>query len=209
MEFNYLNSPEDVLRMITRTFFSDLHIIIIELILRENYVTEYSISTELKLGLNRIRLITNNLINEKLINYEERLFKNLRVKNKFDKVIYKRNFKQRYLYFDKIFFSYNIKKKFKKVLSESLKEKKKNLNSFLICPRKICKKIYEKKDIKNISIDNEKGGFICTNPLSFNILCGSKLIEEERSSEIKTDGFRKIKFLIDSIHISNLSGKTL
>ena len=95
------------------------------MILRENYVTEYSISTELKLGLNRIRLITNNLINEKLINYEERLFKNLRVKNKFDKVIYKRNFKQRYLYFDKIFFSYNIKKKFKKVLSESLKEKKK------------------------------------------------------------------------------------
>jgi len=105
------NSPEDTLRIIVRAFFSDLHIIIVDLILRDNYITEYSISTELKLSIDRTRLVTNNLINEKLINFEERLFKNLNSKNKINKIAYQKGFKLRYLYFDKISFVYTIKKK--------------------------------------------------------------------------------------------------
>ena len=37
-----LSKPEDTLRKIIRAFFSDLHIVIIELILKESYITEYS-----------------------------------------------------------------------------------------------------------------------------------------------------------------------
>jgi hypothetical protein len=93
--------------------------VIIELILKENYITEYSLSTELGLSIDRIRLVTNNLIKEKLINYEERSFKNLEGKKDFFRITKKKGFKLRYLYFDKIFFTFNLKKKFKKIISKS------------------------------------------------------------------------------------------
>ena len=77
MENQNSKLPEDILRAIVRIFFSDMHIIIVDLILKDNYVTEYSISKELKIGIDRTRLITNNLINEKLVSFEERLFKKI------------------------------------------------------------------------------------------------------------------------------------
>lgn len=194
------NTPEDTLRTIIRAFFSDLHVIIIELILRDNYITEYSISTELKLGIDRTRLVTNNLINEKLISYEERIFKNLRIEESCNKFINRKGFKLRYLYFDKISFVYNIKKKFKKVVSGIILEKTLSLNSFLICPRKMCGKIYGVQDIKNLYIDTKKGGFSCSNILTFNVVCGSKLIKEDKNFEIKIENFKNFKILIDSIH---------
>ena len=73
-------SPEDVLRKVIRAFFSDLHIIIIEIILRNKYITEYSIEREINLGIEKTRLVANNLIKEKLISYEDKFFKNLRKK---------------------------------------------------------------------------------------------------------------------------------
>lgn len=109
-----LSKPEDTLRKIIRAFFSDLHIVIIEIILKENYITEYSLSMELGLSIERIRLVTNNLIKEKLINYEERSFKNLEGKKNFLKKTKKKGFKLRYLYFDKIFFTFNLKKNSRK-----------------------------------------------------------------------------------------------
>jgi len=196
---NSINTPEDTLRIIVRTFFSDVHIIIIELILKENYTTDYSISTELKMGIDRIRLATNNLINEKLISYEERIFKNLKVRENIKKIPNKKGFKLRYLYFDKISFVYNIKKKFKKVVSAILLEKTRSLDSFLICPRKVCKKFYKIRDVRNLSID-KKGGFYCNNVLHFNVICGTKLIKEEKNLEIKTESFKDLRKVIDSIY---------
>ena len=90
MSLDELSKPENTLRKIIRAFFSDLHIVIIELILKENYITEYSLSTELGLSIDRIRLVTNNLIKEKLINYEERSFKNLEGKNFFFRITKKK-----------------------------------------------------------------------------------------------------------------------
>jgi len=196
-------SPEDILRVIVRAFFSDLHIIIVELILRDNYITEYAISTELKLSLDRTRLVTNNLINEKLVNFEERLFKNLKTKDNLNKIVYKKGFKLRYLYFDKISFIYTIKKKFKKVVSKFLWENKNDLDSFLLCPRKICKKVYKVQDIKNLTVDNEKGGFICTNILSFNTTCGSKLMGGKKNLSTKNINLKIIKTLADTIKFTN------
>jgi len=135
-----------------RIFFSDMHIIIVDLILKDNYVTEYSISKELKIGIDRTRLITNNLINEKLISFEERLFKKINSKDDIFKKNSKKDFKLRYLYFDKVLFGYNIKKKFKRLIFNCFKEKTKSLSSFLSCPRKICNKIYKKKDIDLLKI---------------------------------------------------------
>jgi|Transcript_26991 transcription initiation factor IIE alpha subunit len=203
MNLKSSNLPEDTLRIIVRAFFSDLHIIIVDLILRDNYITEYSISTELKLSIDRTRLVTNNLINEKLINFEERLFKNLNSKIKLNKIIYQKGFKLRYLYFDKISFVYTIKKKFRIVVSRCLRENKNDSNSFLLCPRKICNKIYEMKETKKLSVDNEKGGFVCTNILNFNIICGSKLINGEKGISTKIINLKIIKTLAESMDFSN------
>ena len=92
MSLGTMEKQEEALRKIIRAFFSDLHIIVIELILKENYITEYSISTELGLGINRIRLVTNNLIKEKLISYEERSFRNLGEKGNCFRITKKKDF---------------------------------------------------------------------------------------------------------------------
>jgi len=203
MENQNSKLPEDILRAIVRIFFSDMHIIIVDLILKDNYVTEYSISKELKIGIDRTRLITNNLINEKLVSFEERLFKKINSKDDIFKKNSKKDFKLRYLYFDKVLFGYNIKKKFKRLIFNCFKEKTKSLSSFLSCPRKICNKIYKKKDIENLPIDNISGRFVCNNPLTFNIICGSKLIKERENYEIKIESFRIFKNLLESMDFSN------
>ncbi len=197
-----LSKPEDTLRKIIRAFFSDLHIVIIELILKESYITEYSLSTELGISIDRIRLVTNNLIKEKLINYEERSFKNLERKKKFFRTTKKKGFKLRYLYFDKIFFTFNLKKKFKKIISKSFEDQAEVNDSFLKCPRKVCGKVYKLQDIKNLSIDKFKGKFLCTNNLNYNIICGSILIGDNKNLEIRTDRFKIIKAFIDFIDFS-------
>ena len=197
-----LSKPEDTLRKIIRAFFSDLHIVIIELILKESYITEYSLSTELGISIDRIRLVTNNLIKEKLINYEEISFKNLERKKKFFRTTKKKGFKLRYLYFDKIFFTFNLKKKFKKIISKSFEDQAEVNDSFLKCPRKVCGKVYKLQDIKNLSIDKFKGKFLCTNNLNYNIICGSILIGDNKNLEIRTDRFKIIKAFIDFIDFS-------
>lgn len=194
-----LNLPEDILRKIIRTFFSDLHVVIVEFILKQNYITEYSISKELNLGIDRTRLVTNNLIHEKLINYEERIFKNLKNHENRGKGKKKKGFRLRYLYFDKISFIYNIKKKIKVLISKSLKEKLNTKNSFLVCPRKICGQVYKIKDIQNLSINRQNGEFLCTNTLTSNILCGSKLVGDGSKLEKETNDVKIIKIFIDSI----------
>lgn len=199
IKFNDIDTPENLLKIIVRIFFSDLHIIIIDIILRDNYITEYSISRELRLGVDRIKIITNNLINEKLINYEERLFKNLKQERTGNKK--KKSYKLRYLYFDRILFIHCIKKKFKKIVSLTLKNKIEESNPFLECSRKICGKVYNIKDINHLSIDSEKGIFLCTNSLSYNITCGSELTQKEKDLGLELIYFKSIKKLIDSVKI--------
>ena len=197
MIFKPENSPETLLKIIIRVFFSDLHIIVIDMILRDSYTTEYSISKELKIGIDRIKIVTNNLINEKLINYEERLFKNL--KKTEGKVKDKRGYRLKYLYFDRIFFIHCIKKKFKRVIANAMKENIEESGSFLECPRKICGKVYKMKDIKHLTLDEEEGLFVCSNILSFDIACGSKLLKKEKNLSLEITNFRTIKKLIDSV----------
>lgn len=199
MTLNALAKPEDALRKIIRAFFSDLHVIIIEFILKENYITEYSISTELNLSINRIRLVTNNLIKEKLVSYEERSFRNLGEGRNCVRLTKKKGFRIRYLYFDKIFFTFNLKKKLKKVISKSLKDQAEIQETFLKCSRLVCGKVYTLKDIKNLSVDKLKGRFLCTNTLNYNVICGSKLILENNDVSSKNQSFKLIKAFIDFI----------
>ena len=199
MEVKDSITPEFLLRTIIRAFFSDLHIVIMDIILRENYVTEYSISKELKLGVDRIKIVTNNLINEKFVNYEERLFKNL--KQEKSSLNEKKGYKLRYFYFDRILFIHCIKKKFKKIVSVFLKNRIEKLNPYLECSRKICGKIYRLDDVKHLSIDNEKGIFLCTNNLSYDVACGSILVQRENDNGIEITNFKAIKKLIDLVKI--------
>lgn len=203
MSSGTVEKQEEALRKIIRAFFSDLHIIVIELILKENYITEYSISTELGLGINRIRLVTNNLIKEKLISYEERSFRNLGEKGNCFRITKKKGFRIRYLYFDKIFFTFNLKKKFKKVISKSFKDQAEIQDSFLKCPRRVCGKVYKLKDIKNLSVDKLHGRFLCTNALDYNVICGSKLVIENKDVSSKNQSFKIIKAFIDFIDFSS------
>jgi len=59
------------------------------------------------------------------------------------------------------------------------------------------------KDTKKLSVDSEKGGFICTNILNFNIICGSKLISGEKGVSTKIINLKIIKTLTDSMDFSN------
>ena len=89
---------------------------------------------------------------------------------------------------------------FEKMVSKSLKDTILTSNSFLSCPRKICKKIYKIEDISNLSIDRDKGGFLCSNVLNFNVICGSKLVGDENSFKLETNNFKILESFILSLN---------
>lgn len=81
---NYKTISDSVLLLLkitVRAFYSDSHIIAVNIILNSGYASEYKISKEMGFSLEKVRIITNSLFVEKFIRYEERLFKQLRNKD--------------------------------------------------------------------------------------------------------------------------------
>ena len=67
-----------LLKILTRYFYLDQHIILIDFLINVRYASEYSISKELNMKNEKIRMITNFLHKENIINFEDRLFKKLK-----------------------------------------------------------------------------------------------------------------------------------
>jgi transcription initiation factor IIE alpha subunit len=65
-----LKTPHSIiklLKIIVRAFYSDLHIITIDILLKLGYVSEFSLSKELKIETEKIRMITNSLQKENFL----------------------------------------------------------------------------------------------------------------------------------------------
>ena len=166
------------------TFYSDLHIIVFELLLKIGYASEYGIAKEINLNIEKIRLITNSLYSENFIKYEDRLFKQVKfftLKNK--QKLRKRVYKIRYWYIDSNSIVWILNEKIKRIFSNSEKKTLINKDIFFKCPRKICGKKYSLGDLSILPFNYNSGIFYCNRFLNLKIICGSELQETDNLTE--------------------------
>jgi len=105
-----------LLKIITRAFYSDLHIKVIDIILKIDYVSEYTISKELEVSVDKIRLVANSLYSENFIRFEDRIFKKLKqVISLQKKDSFRKIYKLRYWFVDPNSFIWHLKEKIKKI----------------------------------------------------------------------------------------------
>lgn len=177
-----------LLKITVRTFYSDSHIIAVNIILSSGYASEYKISKDMGISLEKVRIITNSLFVEKFIRYEERLFKQLRNKdiNK-KKNSYPKIYKLRYWYIDYNYLILNLKRKIKKILSSQKTVKDRENSFFMVCTRKICQKKFCLNDLPSLSFNNTREKFLCDNFLNLKVICGAQLDQftEETHKNIK------------------------
>lgn len=105
-----------LLKILTRAFYSDLHVKVIDIILKIDYVSEYTISKELEVSVDKIRLVANSLYSENFIRFEDRIFKKLKqliVEQKKDS--FRKIYKLRYWFVDPNSFIWHLKEKIKKI----------------------------------------------------------------------------------------------
>ncbi|ABW98068.1 tfIIE (nucleomorph) [Hemiselmis andersenii] len=207
--------PESIsflIKTTIRAFYSDSHIVAIDIILKSGYASEFTLAKEMRIGLEKIRMITNSLHIEKFIKFEDRLFKQLKItKNKKDKNFYRKIYKLKYWYIDYNFLIFNLKEKIKNILLNQKAEKKSGQNFFLICPRKICKKKFFLVDLPGLTFNNNSGKFICDNFLNLKVICGAQLEENNKEKDINTQELKKerektineLKPLINLLFLSN------
>ena len=166
------------------TFYSDLHIIVFELLLKIGYASEYGIAKEINLNIEKIRLITNSLYSENFIKYEDRLFKQVKfftLKNK--QKLRKRVYKIRYWYIDSNSIVWILNEKLKRIFSNSEKKTLINKDIFFKCPRKNCGKKYSLGDLSILPFNYNSGIFYCNRFLNLKIICGSELQETDNLTE--------------------------
>jgi transcription initiation factor IIE alpha subunit len=182
------DSISKLLKITMRAFYSDLHIILIDVLLRMRYASEYTIAKELNIKIEKIRIITNNLLKEKYLKMEDRLFKRLKLDFKHNKQNFiRRVYKLRYWYIDYNSTMINIKEKIRKIFSNIKIKSLPFENFFLMCPRKICGKKYLMSDIPSLQFNPLSGNFSCSQFLNFKVICGAELIEEKIKDEFKTN----------------------
>ena len=186
-----------LLKILTRYFYLDQHIILIDFLINVRYASEYSISKELNMKNERIRMITNFLHKENIINFEDRLFKKL----KSDKNVLneKKIYKLRYWFIDFNLLLLNLKLKLNKIFKKKTNNILKLDNIEFICSRKICEKIYYLKNLSDLPFDHSLGLFYCTNYLNQRVLCGSKIFEKKKKNILTN---KKDILSVNNIYIS-------
>lgn len=204
-----------LLKITIRAFYTDSHIIVVNIILNSGYASEYKISEEMGISLEKVRIIMNSLFVEKFIRFEERLFKQLKNLNiNKRKNSYPKIYKLRYWYIDYNYLILNLKKKIKKILSPDNTLKNVENPFFMMCSRKICKKKFSFEDLPNLIYNNTQGKFLCDNFLNLKVICGAQLEEfsEEACKNInfskneKKRTIEELKPLISMLLIQNRSG---
>mmetsp|Transcript_3586 Transcript_3586/g.7416 ORF Transcript_3586/g.7416 Transcript_3586/m.7416 type:complete len:216 (+) Transcript_3586:2159-2806(+) len=169
-------SVSSLIKTVIRTFYSDLHIQVIEVIIRVGYTSEYTISKELEIKIEKVKLVTNSLYNENFVKFEDRIFKKQKERKKdFTHKIYKIKF----WFIDSNSFIWNLKERIRKFF---LNQKHLNRDRGVIifkCPRKICGKKFSAVEIAGIPFDHLNGILTCNNYLNQKIICGTELIENK------------------------------
>lgn len=191
-----------LLKTTIRAFYLDSHIVVINILSKAGYASEYTLSKEMGMQLEKVKMIANNLYAERFIRFEDRLFKQLKntsfssKKKSFPKI-----YKLRYWYLDINFLVLNLKKKIKNILWEQRENQKKDKGFFLRCPRKICQKTFSTKDLSDLVFNNVSGNFVCDNFLNLKVICGAQLFpidetENSNKSQLKKE---KEKETIDEL----------
>jgi transcription initiation factor IIE alpha subunit len=170
-----------LLKIVLRVFYSDLHIITIDILLKLGYVSEFYLTKELKIETEKIRMVTNSLQKENFIKYEDRIFKKLKFfdinKRKKNPKIYKIRFW--FIDFDSLILK--IKEKIKNIIFNQQKIKKNKEIFNFYCPRKICDKKFFNEELSSLSFNHTTGKFHCNNLLSIKIICGEELKENTKN----------------------------
>mmetsp|Transcript_24080 Transcript_24080/g.48632 ORF Transcript_24080/g.48632 Transcript_24080/m.48632 type:complete len:235 (+) Transcript_24080:773-1477(+) len=169
-----------LLKIITRAFYSDLHIKVIDIILKIDYVSEYTISKELEVSVDKIRLVANSLYSENFIRFEDRIFKKLKqVISLQKKDSFRKIYKLRYWFVDPNSFIWHLKEKIKKIFLKKNTFSSSNEDFFFKCPRKICGKLYSLSEVARIPFNHRTGVLTCDSFLNQRVICGTELIEND------------------------------
>lgn len=172
------NSIQRILKLTISTFYSDIHIAIIEFLLKLGYASEYSISKELRIPIEKIRMTVNNLNNDNFIDFEERFFKQIKyTKEKKKKYLNQKFYKLKYWYINANSIAFTIRQKIWKIFEFVDDEKNKQDEFFLICPRKMCEKKFLTSDINSLVLNDATGKFRCNNFINPDVICGAELCE--------------------------------
>lgn len=173
-------SVSNLLKMITRAFYSDLHIEVVDVILRMGYTSEYTISKELEMKVEKVRLVTNSLYNENFIKFEDRIFKKqTQGYQKEKRGLTRKIYKIRFWFIDSNFFIWSLKERIKRIFSHQKQLTFQKKEIVFRCPRKICGKLFSMNEIAGIPFDHRTGILTCDNFLNQKVICGTELIENK------------------------------
>jgi hypothetical protein len=177
--FKIPQSIYKLFKIILRAFYSDLHIVTIDILLKLGYVSEFVLLKECNIEIEKIRMVTNSLLKENFIKHEDRIFKKIKFqkenKNKKNLKIYK----LRFWFIDFNSTILKIKEKIKKIFINQSTVKKTKKKFYLHCPRKICQKQFSNIDLSSLPFNHITGKFNCNNFLNLKIICGEELIEKK------------------------------
>jgi transcription initiation factor IIE alpha subunit len=201
----------NLIKIIIYSFYSDLHIVIFELLTRIGYASEYKLAKEINVNIEKIKLITNSLYSESFIRYEDRLFKQMKVctaKNK--QAFNKRVYRIRYWYIDPNVIIWKVNEKMKNIFSKTEEKFLEDKNIIFKCPRKICAKRYSVLELTSLPFNYNTGGFSCNQFLNLKVICGSELQEMENSPDqnnfikdksiIRNDRYEHFKIIVDLLN---------
>ncbi|AEA38754.1 TATA binding protein of transcription factor IIE (nucleomorph) [Cryptomonas paramecium] len=180
---NTYNIVVELIKIITYMFYSDMHIVILETLLKIGYMSQREIAVQTDIDSEYLRITISSLYGEKLVKYEDRLFK--QIKKTSIKSSTKKTYKLRYWYIDPNYIIFTIKKKIKTIMLKNQNKITKNAPSFK-CSRKICNKQYLLNELIALPFNHATGKFICNQFLNLKIKCGSNLDQEKNLDQYKT-----------------------
>nr|UXY86717.1 TATA binding protein of transcription factor IIE [Cryptomonas paramecium] len=182
MFLNKYNIVVELIKIITYVFYSDIHIVTLETLLKIGYMSQREIAVQTDIDSDCLKITISSLYGEKLVKYEDRLFKQIRRANR--KNLTKKTYKLRYWYIDPNYIIFTIKKKIKTIMLKNQDKIKKNA-FFFKCSRKICNKQYLLNELIALPFNHATGKFVCNQFLNLKIKCGSNLEQEKNSHEKK------------------------
>ncbi|AFP65483.1 TATA binding protein of transcription factor IIE (nucleomorph) [Chroomonas mesostigmatica CCMP1168] len=184
LDFKIPNSILKILKLTISSFYSDIHIVIIDFLLKLGYASEYSISKELGIPIEKIRMTLNNLNNDNFVEFEERFFKQINLKKeKNKKQIHQKFYKLKYWYINANSITFTIRQKIWKIFNTTNNENQIDEEIFLFCPRKMCGKKFSISDINSLSLNDNTGKFSCNNYINPDVVCGAQLYETRYSKK--------------------------
>eukprot|EP00871_Galdieria_phlegrea_P000974 jgi/Galph1/1878/GphlegSOOS_G574.1 len=161
---------EDLVRIIARSFYSDIHVVVIDFLVREKYVRQDVLSKRLHLPVKELRTLLLKLQEQKILKSEVRLQKKTQKNTE-----YQRAMKATFWYIDFYNLVDNITYRvdnMRHLVQEKVAQGQ--LYQTFRCPR--CKEVYSSLDSSRLFVPSE-GVMRCDNIILRNTVCGG-IVEE-------------------------------